>query len=1040
VGFALIFSLQILHEKLNIVIQIVFKPNLLTMHKQKPRWTYINRMLSLFIVLNCFIVGAFSQVRISGKAMGVDGKDLPGVTVTIRNTQFATATNASGAYSFNVAIKPGNVVLIFSSVGYKTTEVPLKVTDKNDYAVNTRLTEDVLGLDEVVVTGTNAATSKRKLGNAISTVSARDLQYSAATSIDGAMQGKVAGAQITQNSGNPAGGITVRLRGPSTIVGSSDPLYIVDGVIVNNDSRQLIDLGGYAQNRLVDINPADIDHIEIIKGAAASAIYGSRANNGVVQIFTKKGKEGKPQVTFSTQFRMSDIRKKLAYNEYPFTFNNTTATDLSKSPITRYDYQSKIFSTGYGTENQLAVSGGNENTKYYVSGSSFYNQGIIDNTDFFRNGLRMNVTQKINKITTLTAGINFTLSSSKEIPNGGINSAYGALTGFIFSNNFINPVPNPVTGVYPSTAPIAILRRTNPLEAINRFDFKQKINRFIGNTQLNIKPIAGLNIDYIFGVDNYSQIATAYIPPKNTTPSNDGGYSRRADAAVLQLNNDLNISYRKNITSWLESTTGLGGTLQYDRTYTIGATAQQLGAFGQTITNGTYTAEEFRSERTILGGFLQQSFGIAEKIYLTGAARMDASSVYGRDNRWQFFPKVSGSYIVSNEPFWKNSKLADIVPSLKLRAAWGQSGNLTAIGAYDRFTNYTPVNYSGNTGYVPSAVLGNFNVKPERQTELEIGADISFLKDRIGLEFTWFKKDVKDLILNRTLAPSTGYNNRFLNIGTMSNKGFEFLLKVIPVQNNHLTWVSTFSYLQNKNVINGVEGNGVLAFAGGFSQVAAVNGYPLGAYYSTFFARNNDGTLLLNAASLPQRELGVQKANGTYTIGRNAAGQPTGAVLSKVIGQPNPKSILSWINEVSYKRFTFRVQLDGMLGFDVFNFTRRVGDRDLYGGLKGYERELKGEVPKGTSAALFSIFENWIEKGDFVKLREVSVAYQLFPRFWKLQNIRLTASGRNLISWDKYSGYDPEVNAAGQDNAVRGFDFVEVPIPRTILFGLSVNF
>jgi TonB-dependent starch-binding outer membrane protein SusC len=991
--------------------------------------------MALFTVLT-----SFAQIRISGTVTDADGKGLQGISAIIRNTTFGASTDASGNFVINANLKPGNYVLEFSGVGYRRTEQNIQITTATSYNFNAQLTEDALKMDEVVVTGTVAGTSKRKLGNTIATVSSRELQNSAAVSVDAALQGKVSGAQITQNSGNPAGGITVRLRGPSTIVGSSDPLYIVDGVIVNNDSRQLLDLGGYAQNRLVDINPADIDRIEIIKGAAAAAIYGSRANNGVVQIFTKKGRAGKPQVNFSTQFKSNSIRKKLEYNEYPFRFNNTTVTDLTQTPVTRYDYQDEIFSTGFGTENQLAVSGGNESTTYYMSASNFYNQGIIDNTDFNRNGIRVNLQQRLNKIMNLSVGANYTISSSREIPNGGLNEAYGALTGFIFSNNFIDPKPDPVTKAYPSTAPVAVLRRTNPLEAINRFDFRQRINRIIANANLNIKPANGLNIDYIFGADNYTQTTTGYIPPNNTTPSYNGGFSRRADATVLQLNNDLNISYRKNFTDWLESTTGIGGTMQYDRTFTFAATAQSLGAFGQTINNGTINAGEFRFERTILGGFIQQTFGLYNKLYLTGAARVDASSVYGIDERWQFFPKVSGAYILSNEKFWSESSLSKFIPSIKLRAAWGQSGNLTAIGPYDRFTNYNPIVYGGNAGYISPAQLGTFDVKPERQTELEVGTDISLLNDRIGIEFTYYKKDVEDLILNRTLAPSTGFNNRFLNIGTMTNKGFEFLIRAIPVQTKDFNWTTTLNYTQNKNTIDGVEGNGVLPFAGGFGQVAAINGYPLGAFYSTFFARNADGSLLLTPGGLPQRERGVQGPNGTYTIQRDGTGQPSGAILSKVIGDPNPDAVYAWINEVGYKNLNFRVQLDAMRGFDVFNFTRRVGERDLYGGLKGYEKELRGEVPKGTSTALFSIFENWIEDGSFVKLREVSVSYLLRPKFLKLRDVRFTLAGRNLFSFDDYSGYDPEVNAAGQDNAVRGFDFVEVPLPRTIVFGININF
>ncbi|RYG54029.1 MAG: TonB-dependent receptor, partial [Chitinophagaceae bacterium] len=516
-------------------------------------------------------------------------------------------------------------------------------------------------------------------------------------------------------------------------------------------------------------------------------------------------------------------------------------------------------------------------------------------------------------------------------------------------------------------------------------------------------------------------------------------FARRADATVIQLNNDLTASYQKDINDNIQSTTSLGGTIQYLKLNSFGGTAQQLGAFGSTIDNGIINASESRSQLSILGGFLQQTFGLFNRLYLTGAVRVDASSVYGEENRTQVYKKFSGSYIISNEKFWGDN-LKKVISSLKLRAAYGESGNLTAIGAFDRLTNYDPAIYNGQAGYLSPTRLGNFNVKPERQNEIEVGFDMNLLNERISVEFSYFKKDVSDLILNRTLAPTTGFVNRLVNIGTMNNKGFEFLVRAVPVDHKDFRWVTSLSYLTNDNVVDGVEGNGVLPFAGGFSQVAAVNGGPLGAFYSTFFARNTDGSLLLDAAGFPQRERGVQLANGKYNIQRSAAGQPTGAILSKIIGNPLPEHVISFINEFEYKKLSFRMQWDAMQNVDVFNFTKRVGDRDLYGGLAGYEDELNGVVPKGTSTALFSIFENWIEDGSFVKLREVSVSYQLNPRFLKRNSLRLTLSGRNLLSIDDYSGWDPETNAAGQDNAVRGFDFVEVPLPRIIMFGLNFNF
>ena len=997
----------------------------------KIRYGLLLALVPLFLLTSAS--GAFAQVQkytIKGKVTDLrTGESLPGVSIRINNTVVGGATNPDGDYQISASLQAGKYTLVFSYVGYTQLSRQVVLGSEPLVTLNVDIQADLVRLNEVVVTGTSVATSRKQLGNAISTVTADDFASSAATSIDQAMSGKISGAQITQNSGNPAGGISVRLRGPSTIVGTGDPLYIVDGVIVNNSSPQLIDLGGYAQNRLVDINPGDIERIEIIKGAAAAAIYGSRASNGVVQIFTKRGKEGKPVINFSTQIKTNEIRKTLDYNTYPFRFVNTTATDLTQVPVERYDFQDKIFRSAFGNENNISVSGGSSGTQYFASGTYLKNQGIIDQSDFTRGGGRLRLDQSIGNKIKVGLGVNYVLSTSHEIPNGGINEAYGALTGFIFSNNFVNPEPDAVTGVYPSTTPSAVTR-TNPLEAINRFNFGQRTSRFIGNFQLQATPLNGLNITYTLGYDNATQIGTGYIPVRNTTPSYSGGYSRRADQTSFLVNNDLNLSYQAKPAAWLESTTGLGFTGQSEKIYQTATTATQLGLIGETINNGaTIVPSEYRSDMNIFGAFIQQTFGVKEKLFVTGAIRYDVSSVFGPEDRAQFYPKVSGSYLISNEKFWKESNLNNLISSFKLRASYGRAGNLSAISPNDRYTSYAPVSLPGLPAVISPVLLGNNAIKPERQTETEFGTDFSLLKDRIGVEFTYYNKNVKDLILLSNLTPSTGFLSQYLNIGTLENEGFELMVRGVPVQKKKLEWNIVGTFSKNKNIVDKVPG-GLTTFAGGFGQVAAVNGYPLGAFYSTYFARNPDGSLLLNAAGLPQTE----------KAGRDANGQPVGAARSKVIGDPNPDWIASLINEVNAGKFSFRAQLDASYGNDVFNFTKRVGDRDIYGGLKGYEAELKGEVPKGTSAALFGIFENWIEDGSYLKLREISVSYTLKPKFLRTGNMRFSLAGRNLFSIDNYSGYDPEVNAAGQSTAVRGFDFVEVPVPRTMVLGVNVTF
>ncbi|SDM25954.1 TonB-linked outer membrane protein, SusC/RagA family [Daejeonella rubra] len=1001
---------------------------------KKVLQTFMNRRY-IFAVLAMMCYGQLAMAqnpRYTIKGVITDARNkepLPGAVVKLTGTTQGTSTDINGAYTLVLNVNEGTYPILISYTGYKPVTRTI-LLNQSSLTLNVELSEDALNLDEVVVTGTSVATSKKQLGNAISTVSAKELEGGAATSIDQALAGKVSGAQISQNSGNPAGGISVRLRGNSTISGSSDPLYIVDGVIVNNSSAELLDLGGYSQNRLVDINPADIDRIEIIKGAAGAAIYGSRASNGVVQIFTKKGKSGKPVVSFSTQFRTNSLRKKVETNEYPFRFANTTATDLTQIPVQRYDLQNEIFTTAYGTENNISVSGGSDKTQYYLSGGYLGNQGIIKNTDFKRATTRLRLDQRFNDVIKVSMGASYTFSGSNEIPNGGINSAYGAMTGFIFGNNFINPYPDPSSGVYPSLAPTG-LRRTNPLEAVNRFDFSQQTSRFISDLQVNIEPLKNLSINYTLGFDNSTQMGSGYIPIGNTSPEHNAGFARKGDRINTLLNNDLNVAYRSKLGSWLESTTSAGATAQSERINSAIITGTQLSPVSQAASSGaSIVTSDYKSTINILGFYIQQTFGIKNKLYLTGAVRNDVSSSFGEANRWQLYPKFSGAYILSEEEFWKNSSISSAIPSLKLRASYGQSGNLTAIGAYDRFSNYNSVSLAGLPGVSAPSQYGNPDIKPERQTEKEFGMDVSFLKNRLGLEVSYYDKAVQDLLLPVTLRPSSGYITQFQNIGNMVNKGFELMLKGVPVQTVNFKWNSTIIFSKNKNEVTDIPG-GVVTFPGGFGQVAAVNGYPLGAFYATSFARTSSGELLLTPAGFPQREL----------TGRNTAGQPSGSVKTSVIGDPNPKWTGSFTNEFSIgKNLSLRMQWDASYGNDVFNFTRRVGDRDLYGGLKGYEAELRGEVPKGTSAVLFGIMENWIEDGSYLKFRELSASYDLRAKFLNNNPLRITVSGRNLMSIDKYKGWDPETNAAGQSTAVRGFDFVEVPIPRTIALGLNYTF
>ncbi|HHB78022.1 MAG TPA: SusC/RagA family TonB-linked outer membrane protein [Saprospiraceae bacterium] len=972
------------------------------------------RFVTIGLLLS-FSVASFAQHTLKGVVTDQNsGEPLIGVSVLLKNTTIGTATDVDGSYMLKLTEPHDKYVIVFSYLGYTPVEKTLTESEL-DQPLDVALSEDVIGLSEVVVTGASELTSKKQYGNAISTVNEQQISRSGSTAIDKALAGKVAGALISQNSGNPAGGVSVTLRGYSTVVGNSNPLYIVDGVIIDNSSSELIDLGGYAQNRLVDINPDDIDRIEIIKGASAAAIYGSRASNGVVQIFTKRGKAGKPRISFGTSVNWNSLRKEIEENMEPFKWavpGNPDSTRLI--PTKRYKMQDYIFHTGMGTNNNLSVSGGNSKTKYYASIGYLKNEGIIRNTDFQRYDAKINLDQSINHWLKAGASFNYITSKSKEVPNGGISAFYGALTGMNFNHNAYNPEAD-ASGNYESPQGWV----PNPVEAIETFKFGQEIDRMLGNFNLTATPAKGVTINYLVGVDRYTHNASGFLPI-GAHSGNKTGWARSAVKTSFLINHDLNLKYRTQFSNQINSTSWLGFSLQKDHTFVLAQTSDHLSP----VVNSTGAGEivsygETRIERIIEGAFFQQSFGYADKLFLTGAIRLDAASPFGSDAGVAMYPKVSLSYVLSEEPFWKEN-IGSAMNTFKVRASYGEAGNMTALGAYEKFDNYNPQPYGGVTGLEPSTRMGNANLKPERQKELEFGVDAGFLNNRLGFEFTYFNVNINDLLLERVLAPSTGFSTRFENVGTMTNKGLELLARGAIIQNKNFSWLTTVNFSKVKNSVDGIEG-GILKLPKSFGISVAKNGEALGVINGYYYARNDDGSIKLDARGWPSRA------------------QKNGVNDRKIIADPNPDWTGSLINELNYKSFSLSFQFDAVQGFDVFNFTDRVSSRPIFGGGRYDAAEIRGDLVRGYNKASYNIWERYIEDGSFIKLRELSFGYTFEPKTPAISRMRLYLTGRNLISFDNYSGWDPEVSTSGQTNGVRGFDFNEVPIPKTIQIGLKMD-
>jgi TonB-linked SusC/RagA family outer membrane protein len=1013
---------------------------------------------TIILLLFCFPALTLAQrinFTLTGSVTDNNGMPLVGVTVQMPSLQIGTISDIDGKYELKAAANAGSYNVQFSYVGYTTRSQTVNiVAGTSAYTADAILGESILNMDEVVVVGSSVTSQRKQLGNAISSLKSEQLTVANPQGVTNALQGKLPGALITQNSGDPAGGFSIRLRGASTLLGSSEPLYVIDGVVISNNTTNVTNVNvpaGAAEpgtNRLADISPNDIERIEVINGAAAAAIYGSRASNGVVLITTKRGAAGAPKFTYSSGFNINEIRKKVYVNlrgeqfgsatqrlwpiagTHPTTGALTVGANFStdKVAVTRYDYQDQIFDTGVGTDQHLSVTGGNERSNYYASISYLFNQGIVKNTDFQRYGARFRFNQTVTEWATFSIGLNYNNSFSNEKPDG--NVFWSPINAFNITNNIWDITQRDELGNLKAVEPT----RVNPLSIIEDFDITQEVNRGITDFQLKLFPFRGFSIDYVLGIDAYGQRGNIFIPPYpysgvNPTYFNDG-YASTANNNVFLVNNDINAAYETKFGENISSTTRIGYSNQFSKNEYAVAQGRGLAPFVQTVNGASIilTPSATSAKVRIWGYYAQQTFGFKDRFFLTGAIRIDGASTFSPDNRDVLYPKVSASYLVSDEPFWKGSSIANIISTFKLRTSWGQSGNLTAIGAYDRFATYTTGSLGTSVAINQSNTLANPDVKPERATETEIGADFGLLKERLGLSFTWYNQDIEDLLVSRSLAASQGGRAITTNVGNLENKGIELTLYGTPVKTSSFSWDFGINYSRNRNKVTnlGQARTAVPNVTG--APIFIVNGEPLGVFYGTYTARNTDGSELLTAQGLLQQERADRDANG----------QPTGAVLEKVIGDPNPDYIIGANTTFRYKRFALTAVIESVQGVDVFDADKRT--RQGVGLGEFSEKELSGELPRGWVWSIYPILEWRISDGSYTKLRELTLSYTIPDIGGVLNNTTISIGGRNLFSIDDFFSYDPEVNAGGQSNLMRAVNFGQVPIPKTYTFSIKTNF
>jgi TonB-linked SusC/RagA family outer membrane protein len=971
---------------------------------------------------------------------GTGGRGLPDAQVTVEGSRLGGVTGANGDFTI-LAVPTGTRNIVVRRIGYSPASRSVNVTTDGVSTGDIALSASALNLTEVVVTGSAAPTEKRKLGTSIASVDSTTLSRAQSVTVDQALQGKVPGAQITQNSGGPGGGgISVRLRGTNSFISGSDPLYIVDGVIVDNGSGQLADLGirSNPQNRLADINPSDIERIEVIRGAAAAALYGSRANNGVVQIFTKRGSIGKPRFTLNTRYAESELREQQPFNLYPYNENGVK--------IRRFDYQDDIFHRAPATDYNLTVEGGNDQTRYYISGNASDEDGIMRSTSSKRTGTRVNLQQQLASKLIGSVTANY-ITTNNQMQAFGEQNDYGIMGSLFFAPTSVDF--RPVNGVYPLPPSLG----TNPLLAIDRIRNPQTIERFIGSSKATWTPLTNLLLDYTIGIDNVGFEQRQFVPRAavlGSAPVTTGrSLSVFQNTRVVNQDGVGSYNWKPMGPFELRTTAGFNYTSQRVRATTASATG--LAPVGELVSAGSApSAAQTDVQLRTLGFYAQQEVAWKDRLFLSGAVRYDASSTFAPSQRWQAFPKLSASYVVSeNQP--------GLVNSVRLRSALGWAGSQPGIvNAYSQYIGYLQQSFAGRPGFVNDVTFGNPDLHNERAREWEVGTELGFLSGRVGVEATYYDRLVSDLLFFRPLPTSTGFSRQFAPIGSMSNKGVELLLRTTNVDTRNIQWSSTITYTRNRNLVESLDIQDFQS-AGGYPNRIRT-GQAAGVFYGSYAGRNCvTGALLLDSLGRYRRSNQTVDMGTTLAARQALSGGTCNDSLNAVIGDPNPDWMGSLLNEFTIMRkVRVRALLDGVFGNQIMNLSTRAQNAGIASNSKTYERELlpfgdPRKLPPGFNARTQGIFEYWIEDGTFVKLRELSASYTLdIPTVKRVfhDGVELTLSGRNLFVWTDYSGYDPEINLFGTNAggagsvqttaADRGFDFGGYPIPR--VWALSARF
>ena len=954
------------------------------------------------------------------------GVPIEGVTISDSTERLGAMTNAEGRY--RIALVPaGTRLVVVRRLGFTSTRRQITVTANQETTADFALEPSAIALDEVVVAGTPGGAQRRTIGNAVATVNAPDqLSKSGAPDLGSLLNARVSGAVISQPSGRLGAGPAIQIRGRSSIGLGNSPLIYIDGVRVNNQTSSGPGGSGLAsQNsaiagRLNDIAPEDIESIEVIKGPAAATIYGTEASSGVVQIITKRGSMGaKPQ--FSLQASGGPMWFRDAENRIPTNFAKNTAGEiLTWNAVQEEDKRgTPLFETGLTTQLNGSFSGGRNDFRYFLSSLYEKDQGIEPNNSLHQFALHTNLDLIPAEKVSLAMSLNYVdLRAHLGVDNGA-----SAMFGAAFGHSL----------VFPNARGFGV--NFVPEVTQHLWDNVSDVSRFTTSMRVQHDPATWFTHRGVLGVDytgDDSRNLERFAPPELAVllpAATAAGRIRQTVRRNIGITGDYAATARFTVTSTLTSATSVGGQL-----FRLDANTSTLGGLGfagagiETVSGVAVPDVPTQTQivNTTVGAYAEQKFGWRDRLYVTGALRIDNNSAFGEDFKWVTYPKVDASWVVSEESFWP---FRDAVRTLRVRAAYGQSGRQPAV--FSALRTFDPVPGPANTNAVTPGAPGNPELRPERGKEIEAGFEAEIF-DRLSLDFTYFTKKTEDLIINQAVAPSTGFSaSRPMNLGRVDNGGIELAATMQMLRRSSLDWELRATYATNQDEIKDLGGvPSVIASYGQFNKV----GYPIGGFYA-------------------KRVVSADRAtNGTATnvLCDGGPGQAPVACATApflFIGTPTPKRTGAIANTFTINR---RLRLFALVDFkqgnkqlDATNLLRCTGA--LGAGLceSNYRPEKYDPVylaQTAGNALAQGIVNYWVQDASFVKLRELSAAYTL-PESWipGASSATFTLAARELKTWTSYNGIDPEVSSAGSGGVTAQDQALYPPLTR-LYATLSLRF